>query len=33
MNYYKETEEESLNYIEDKVMTNPAFIIVDDTGV
>ena len=33
MDYYKETEEQSLNYIEDNVTSNPAFIIVDDTGV
>jgi len=33
MNYYNETEEESLNYIEENIMKNPAFIIVDDTGV
>jgi len=33
MDYYKETEEQSLNYIEDNIMSNPAFIIVDDTGV
>lgn len=33
MNYYNETEEQSLNYIEEQVIPNPAFIIVDDTGV
>jgi len=33
MNYNRETEEESLNYVEDNIMYNPAFIIVDDTGV
>ena len=33
MDYHRETEEASLKYIEDYIMTNPAFIIVDDTGV
>jgi len=33
MNYYNETEEQSLNYVEDNIAPNPAFIIVDDTGV
>jgi hypothetical protein len=33
MVHNNETEEQSLNYIEDNVMSNPAFIIVDDTGV
>ena len=33
MNYHKETEEQSLNYIEEQVIPNSAFIIVDDTGV
>ena len=33
MNSYEETEEQSLNYIEEHVISNPAFIIVDDTGV
>ena len=33
MNSYNKTEEESLEYVEDNIMQNPAFIIVDDTGV
>ena len=33
MNYHKESEEKSLNYVEDNIIPNPAFIIVDDTGV
>ena len=33
MNSHQETEEQSLNYIEANVLPNPAFIIVDDTGV
>jgi hypothetical protein len=33
MDYHKETEEASLKYVEDNIITNPAFIIVDDTGV
>ena len=33
MEYNIETEEKSLNYIEDNVMSNPNIIIVDDTGV
>ena len=33
MNSHQETEEQSLNYIEAHVLPNPAFIIVDDTGV
>jgi hypothetical protein len=33
MSSHNETEEQSLNYIEDNVMHHPAFIIVDDTGV
>jgi len=33
MNSYNETEEASLEYVEDNIMQNPAFIIVDDTGV
>jgi len=33
MDFHKETEEASLTYIEDNLMLNPAFIIVDDTGV
>ena len=33
MEHHHETEEKSLNYIEDNIIPNPAFIIVDDTGV
>ena len=33
MDYYNETEEQSLNYVEGNIALNPAFIIVDDTGV
>ena len=33
MDYYNVTEEKALNYIEDNVTPNSAFIIVDDTGV
>ena len=33
MNSHNETEEQSLNFIEDNVMHNRRFIIVDDTGV
>mgnify|MGYP003137153962 FL=1 len=33
MEHHHETEEKSFNYIESNIIPNPAFIIVDDTGV